>query len=185
MSSGWSARPWMQPLITDGDLGGRWRETPHQQLEARWLFHVFISIWRSIKLDWQSLSSILCVCVCVSVRACECVRACILKRERRQSQRTVCLCSRQVLYLIFHLHPTGSIHDTTFYISVLWPLCNISLLVCLLSDSVYFRLFFCEAGAHALFFRGLICVCGIMGLCFRDNQTPLPNADTKITDWII
>lgn len=49
------------------DPGGRQRETPQKQLEVRWLFHVFISQWRAINLDWHSLEHILCVCVCMCV----------------------------------------------------------------------------------------------------------------------
>ena len=47
------------------DLRGRWRDAPLQQLEARWLFHVFMSHWRSIKFDHHSLRPILHVCVCL------------------------------------------------------------------------------------------------------------------------
>lgn len=62
------------------DPGGRQRETPQKQLEVRWLFHVFISQWQSINLDWHSLEYILCVLVCV------CVRGFLLKRKKDKAK---------------------------------------------------------------------------------------------------
>lgn len=67
------------------DLSGRWRETPHQQLEARWLFHVFMSHWRSIKPDRHSLGPILFVCAFDPHPP--------VRERERQSQRTACMYS--------------------------------------------------------------------------------------------
>lgn len=55
-----------------------------KQLETRWLFHVFMSRWRSIKFDQCSLGPILCV-VCSKWER--------LKEEKSQRQRHTCMYS--------------------------------------------------------------------------------------------
>lgn len=162
--------------------------------------HVSLEIHKAWPTQPGTHPVLVCVCVCLK----------ITERERweRQSQRTVCIHQFQAS-IAFHLHPTGSIHNITFYIVFVAPASYLTasghikivsqsrgrhffMHILSWSDIVYLHFIFCgndEAVTphlfHSLLLWGPSCGLGIMGLCFRDNQTSPPNADTKITDWII
>lgn len=74
--------------------------------------HVSLEIHKAWPTQPGTHPVLVCVCVCLK----------ITERERweRQSQRTVCIHQFQAS-IAFHLHPTGSIHNITFYIVFVAP----------------------------------------------------------------
>lgn len=87
------------------ERSGRWRETPHRQLEAGWLFHVFISHWRSIKYDWPCLGSILWTCLPAYV--CVCV---LIQDSDRAREPSISVLGKRCL-----LSPPSWLYSQVFY----------------------------------------------------------------------
>lgn len=184
------------------DPSERLRKAPHQQLETRWLFHVFMSRWRSIKFDQCSLGPILCV-VCSKWER--------LKEEKSQRQRRTCMYSSvSGRYCVSSTCGSRYTPHNILYhfLSALLALCRqwahinslllsrkdiffhmgtdtIVTLFVFFSVSVEMMRLLQGISFSPLLQRGLSCGLGIMGLCFRDNETSSLNADAKITDWII
>lgn len=120
------------------------------------------------------------------VGVCVCVRGFTRREKEGRSQRTVCLFSWRAFHLSWQCRPQYVLYHSQFlpYISRLARSLPVSLeQISACRDSVYshFISFFAEPSLD----WGLSCARSIMGLCFRDNQTSPPNADTEITDWII